>query len=158
MAGISTLKGKRNHILSDLKRMCEATGIHGNKTDHSILNWLHAGVPPTLIQQPRGHKNIASIAKYATASAEQQKQMTEILMKHQMNLLFKHWQHHNKTHSKTHHFVPTATHLAKVPIATHLWIQPIYRHVEDLCSRASMDEQSISIRVWSQCKNNHYIN
>ena len=69
-----------------MKRMCEATGIHGKKTNHSvrktsISNLLHAGVAPTLIQQLSGHKNIASISNYATASDEQQKHMAEILMK-----------------------------------------------------------------------------
>ena len=40
---------------------------------------MHAGVPPTLIQQVTGHKNVASISNYAIASKSQQKAMQDIL-------------------------------------------------------------------------------
>uniref|UniRef100_A0A8W8N3W6 Tyr recombinase domain-containing protein n=1 Tax=Magallana gigas TaxID=29159 RepID=A0A8W8N3W6_MAGGI len=67
-----------------VKVMCEAGGIQGRKVNHSarktaISSLVHAGVPPTIIQQLSGHKNVNSINNYSTASNEQQRHMSSIL-------------------------------------------------------------------------------
>ena len=74
----------KHSIDSFMKKMCEASGIKGKKTNHSLrkttcTKLLHAGVAPTLIQQVTGHKNVASISNYAVASKLQQKNMQDIL-------------------------------------------------------------------------------
>ncbi len=74
----------KNYIGKIMKEMCLSAGIKGNKTNHSIrktmcTNLLHAGVPPTLIQQLSGHKNVQSVNNYATASEIQQREMCKIL-------------------------------------------------------------------------------
>ena len=66
-----------------VKVMCEAGGIQGRKVNHSarktaISSLVHAGVPPTIIQQLSGHKNVNSINNYSTASNEQLRHMSSI--------------------------------------------------------------------------------
>jgi integrase len=51
----------------------KAGGIQGRKVNHSARktatsSLVHAGVPPTLVQQLSGHKNVNSINNYSTAS------------------------------------------------------------------------------------------
>jgi hypothetical protein len=74
----------KNHLGKIMKEICAAAGLKGKKTNHSIrktmcTNLLHAGVPPTLIQQLSGHKNVQSLNNYATASENQQRDMCKIL-------------------------------------------------------------------------------
>ncbi|XP_062574710.1 uncharacterized protein LOC134236557 [Saccostrea cucullata] len=74
----------KNTIGNIVKVMCEAGGIQGRKVNHSarktaITSLVHAGVPPTLIQQLFGHKNVNSINNYSTASSDQQRHMSSIL-------------------------------------------------------------------------------
>ena len=69
---------------STMKDMAVEAGLEGNFTNHSVrktlcTNLLQAGVAPTLIQQISGHKNVASISSYASASKAQVKKMNEIL-------------------------------------------------------------------------------
>ena len=64
--------------------MAKSAGIPGKKTNHSIrktmcTNLLHAGVPPTVVAQLSGHKNIQSLMSYSVASNDQQKEMYNIL-------------------------------------------------------------------------------
>lgn len=56
------------------------------KSNHSarktgIQSLLHAGVPPTNVQQLTGHKNVQSLNSYSTLSSNQQQQMSHILSK-----------------------------------------------------------------------------
>eukprot|EP00105_Crassostrea_gigas_P032800 XP_011455947.1 PREDICTED: uncharacterized protein LOC105348291 isoform X1 [Crassostrea gigas] len=74
----------KNTIGNIVKVMCEAGGMQGRKVNHSarktaISSLVHAGVPPTIIQQLSGHKNVNSINNYSTASNEQQRHMSSIL-------------------------------------------------------------------------------
>jgi len=74
-----------NLLRSMMKRMAAATALPGKKTNHSVrktmcTNLLHAGVAPTNIIQLSGHKNVASLSNYATASRQQQHAMCNILM------------------------------------------------------------------------------
>ena len=67
-----------------MSHMAKKAGLVGKKTNHSVRRTmcsrlLHAGVPPTIIQQLSGHKNVQSINNYATASREQQHAMCNIL-------------------------------------------------------------------------------
>jgi hypothetical protein len=80
---VSQAMGK-NTIGNIVKSMCEEAGIQGRKVNHSvrktaITTLVHAGIPPTLVQQHSGHKNLASINTYSTASLEQQKGMSDLL-------------------------------------------------------------------------------
>ena len=45
----------------------------------TITNLLHAGIPPTQVQQLSGHRNIQSVNNYAVASLEQQNEMSDVL-------------------------------------------------------------------------------
>lgn len=74
----------KNTIDNIVKVKCEAGGIQGRKVNHSarktaISSLVHAGVPPTIIQQVPGHKNVNSINNYSTACNEQQRHMSSIL-------------------------------------------------------------------------------
>ncbi|XP_070560277.1 uncharacterized protein [Ptychodera flava] len=51
-----------NKLANVVKTMCNKAGISGKKTNHSmrktaITNLLHAGIPPTQVQQLSGHRN-----------------------------------------------------------------------------------------------------
>ena len=74
----------QNKLANVVKTMCSKAGIAGKKTNHSmrktaITNLLHAGIPPTQVQQLSGHANVQSINNYAVASLEQQNEMSNIL-------------------------------------------------------------------------------
>ena len=74
----------KNKLGKLLKDIATEGNLKGKFTNHSvrktgITNLLHAGVPPTLITQVSGHKNVESIKNYAYASAKQQKAMANIL-------------------------------------------------------------------------------
>ena len=67
-----------------MRTMAQSAGLKGKFTNHSVrktscTNLLQAGVPPTLIQQISGHKNVSSLSNYATASREQVCEMNRIL-------------------------------------------------------------------------------
>ena len=73
-----------NQLGSMMKFMAKEAGFVGKYTNHSLRKTmcntlLQAGVPPTLIQQMSGHKNVASISNYATASKKQQREMADIV-------------------------------------------------------------------------------
>ena len=73
-----------NKLGSMLKRMLGKVGIHdSNLTNHSvrktaITNLLDSGVDSTKIVKFSGHKNVSSIANYATVLNEQQCKMSHI--------------------------------------------------------------------------------
>ena len=74
-----------NTIGSFVKTMSKAAGLTGKYTNHSVrrtsvTNLLRAGVPPTLIQQVSGHKDVKSISNYGSASREQIRDMNRILL------------------------------------------------------------------------------
>lgn len=77
---------RKNTIGNIVKVMCKAGGIQGRKVNHSarktaISSLVHAGVPPTIIQQlSADHKNVNVVNKYSTASNEQQRHMYSILI------------------------------------------------------------------------------
>lgn len=67
-----------------MPRMAKAAGLQGRKTNHSVRRTMctqlfQAGVPPTMIAQLSGHKNVQSISNYACASLNQQRAMCNIL-------------------------------------------------------------------------------
>lgn len=67
-----------------MKSMAKEAGFVGKFTNHSLRKTmcntlLQAGVAPTLIQQMSGHKNVASISNYASASKKQQREMDDIV-------------------------------------------------------------------------------
>ena len=67
-----------------MKSMAEKAGLNGRFTNHSVrksmvTQLLHHGVPPTIIMQLSGHKNVGSINNYGVASIEQQRGMCLIL-------------------------------------------------------------------------------
>lgn len=68
-----------------IKSMSVKAGIvHKKLTNHSVrktmcTTLLQNNVPPTLIAQLSGHKNVQSLANYCTASVDQQKDMCAIL-------------------------------------------------------------------------------
>ena len=67
-----------------MRQMAIGAELTGKYTNHSVrktlcTNLLQAGVPPTLIQQISGHKDVKSLMNYASASREQTAQMSEIL-------------------------------------------------------------------------------
>ena len=74
-----------NSLRTMMKNMANAISLPGKKTNHSVrktmcTNLLHAGIAPTNIVQLSGHKNVASLNNYATASRNQQQLMCNILM------------------------------------------------------------------------------
>ena len=77
----------KNTLGNIVKAMCEEAGIQGRKVNHSarktaITTLVHAGISPTLVQQHSGHKSLASINNYSTASLNQQKDMSDLLTSH----------------------------------------------------------------------------
>ena len=77
----------KNTLGNIVKSMCEEAGIQERKVNHSarktaITTLVHAGIPPTLVQQHSGHKSLASINNYSTASLNQQKDMSDLLTSH----------------------------------------------------------------------------
>ena len=67
-----------------VKDLCKGANIIGKFTNHSVrktmcTNLMQAGVPPTMIMQLSGHKNVQSINNYAKASKDQQQAMCNIL-------------------------------------------------------------------------------
>ena len=72
----------KNTLGNIVKSMCEEAGIQGRKVNHSarktaITTLVHAGVPLTPVQQHSGHKSLASMNNYSTASLNQQKDMSD---------------------------------------------------------------------------------
>jgi hypothetical protein len=68
-----------------MTRMADKAGLSGRFTNHSVRKTmcsqlLHAEVPPSTIVQLSGHKNIQSLNLYATASKDQQRDMSNILL------------------------------------------------------------------------------
>ena len=65
-------------------RLTHVAGIPGRFTNHStrrtsINTLMQASVPPVIVAQLSGHKNIQSLAHYSTASTAQQKAMFNIV-------------------------------------------------------------------------------
>lgn len=59
----------KNIIENIIKWMSDEAEIQGRKVNHSvrktaITTFVYAGIPPTLVQQHSGHKNLASIKNY----------------------------------------------------------------------------------------------
>ena len=74
----------QNAIGGFMRKMAKGAGIVGNYTNHTmrktmVTNLLQAGVPPTLIQEISGHKDVKSLSNYGSASREQIAQMNQIL-------------------------------------------------------------------------------
>ena len=77
----------KNTIGSIAKRIFGNAVLNSSKkSDHSarktgIQCLLHAGIPPTNVQQLSGHKNVQSLNSYSTLSSNQQQKMSHILSK-----------------------------------------------------------------------------
>ena len=74
----------QNMIGGFVRQMAIGADLSGKYTNHSVrktlcTNLLQAGVPPTLIQQISGHKDVKSLTNYASASRQQIAQMNDIL-------------------------------------------------------------------------------
>ena len=74
----------KNTINNFMKTMSQAANLRGRKRNHSVRKTsderlLQANVPPTLIQNITGHKNVQSISNYAKASKRQHFEMQKIL-------------------------------------------------------------------------------
>jgi hypothetical protein len=75
----------QERLQKTMARMATNAGLSGHYTNHSVrktmcTQLLHAGVPPTTIIQLSGHKNVMSLNNYATASKDQQRCMSNILV------------------------------------------------------------------------------
>jgi hypothetical protein len=75
----------KERLQKTMSRMACNAGLSGHYTNHSVrktmcTQLLHAGVPPTTIIQLSGHKNVQSLNNYATASKDQQRNMSNILV------------------------------------------------------------------------------
>ena len=73
-----------NKLASIMKTMANKAGLKGRFTNHSVRktmcsNLLHSGVHPNDVAQLSGHKNVASLNSYATASMQKQLEMSNIL-------------------------------------------------------------------------------
>lgn len=73
-----------DRIGSIMSRMAVRAGLVGHFTNHSVRRTMvsqlvRAGVAPILVAQLSGHKNVASLSYYATASEDQQRQMSALL-------------------------------------------------------------------------------
>lgn len=74
----------KNSINNFMKTMADSAHLSGKKRNHSLRKTsverlLQANVPPTLIQNITGHKNVQSISNYAKASTKQHFEMQKIL-------------------------------------------------------------------------------
>ncbi|KAJ8298558.1 hypothetical protein KUTeg_023901 [Tegillarca granosa] len=74
----------KNYLGARVMKMYEDAGIQGRKVNHSarktaITTLIHAGVPPILVHQHSGHKNLASINNCSKASEKQQQAMSSII-------------------------------------------------------------------------------
>ena len=70
-----------SHIMS---RMAKKAGLVGKFSNHSVRRTMcsqliRSGFHPNLVSQLSGHRSVSSLARYATASIEQQRQMCQIL-------------------------------------------------------------------------------
>ena len=73
-----------NTLATMMSRMAKKAGLVGKLTNHSLrrtslTTLMQAGVPPTIVAQFSGHKNIGSLNRYTTASLKQQRMMSDIL-------------------------------------------------------------------------------
>ena len=70
--------------------MASNVGMKGKFTNHSarsssINQLIHAGVPPQMVAQVSGHKDVSSVMQYAVASRTQQMGMSDILQSSVLN-------------------------------------------------------------------------
>ena len=75
----------KNKLGDLMKDIAKEVGLEGKFCNHTVrttlvTNLLQSGVPPTLIKDITGHKNIQSISNYASASKAQIKKMNDILL------------------------------------------------------------------------------
>ena len=75
-----------NTLGTMMSKMAKKAGLVGKITNHSLrrtslTTLMQAGVPPTIVAQLSGHKNVGSLSRYTTASLQQQRMMSEILQK-----------------------------------------------------------------------------
>ena len=73
-----------NRIAKIMSRTAARAGVTGKVTNHSVRRTMltqlyQRGVPPTMIAQLSGHKNVSSLNHYAVASLQQQQQMCNML-------------------------------------------------------------------------------
>ncbi|XP_077990940.1 uncharacterized protein KIAA1958-like [Glandiceps talaboti] len=73
-----------NKLNTIMKSMAKSAGLSDKLSNHSarkacVQRLLDAGVPPNTAAQLSGHKNPASLNRYAVASDDQQRQMSDIL-------------------------------------------------------------------------------
>ena len=73
------------HSLSSLMRkMAQSLGLKGKFTNHSARSFslnqlIHSGVPPVMVAQLPGHKDVSSVMTYPVANTDQQAAMSNIL-------------------------------------------------------------------------------
>ena len=74
----------KNTLGTIMKETAERAGIRGKFTNHStrrtsISQLMSAEVPPVVVAQLSGHKNVQSIMRYSSASRAQQEGMFKVL-------------------------------------------------------------------------------
>ncbi|XP_071135768.1 uncharacterized protein KIAA1958-like [Mytilus edulis] len=80
-----TMQPLGKNTLGDLaKKMSMKGGLTGRKVNHSVRkttvsSLLHSNVEATTVMQLTGHKNVASVNEYSSASLQQQQTMSNIL-------------------------------------------------------------------------------
>ncbi|CAC5385929.1 unnamed protein product [Mytilus coruscus] len=80
-----TMQPLGKNTLGDLaKKMFMKGGLTGRKVNHSVRkttvsSLLHSNVEATTVMQLTGHKNVASVNEYSSASLQQQQTMSNIL-------------------------------------------------------------------------------
>ena len=75
----------KNTLGSLMKTACEAAGIQGRHTNHSVRKtcvkrMLDAGCPAEYAAQLTGHKNVASLRGYAEACEDVQRKMSRSVL------------------------------------------------------------------------------
>ena len=94
-----------------MSRMAKKAGLSGKFSNHSVRRTMcnqliRAGVHPNLVSQLTGHRNVSSLARYATASIDQQKKMCTILQSNSRpstTICGISDQGRDQPHPKTHH-------------------------------------------------------
>ncbi|CAC5359258.1 unnamed protein product [Mytilus coruscus] len=80
-----TMQPLSKNTLGDLaKKMFIKGGLTGRKVNHSVRktavsSLLHSNVEATTVMQLTGHKNVASVNEYSSASLQQQQNISNIL-------------------------------------------------------------------------------
>ena len=73
-----------NTLSKTIKRLCDAAGIVGHKSNHSLrvtaaTRLFHKGIDEQLIMERTGHKNLDGVRAYKRTSERQQEMLSSVL-------------------------------------------------------------------------------